>query len=79
MACTLHLDTDRPPHVPADDISLRLLGPDDGWRRRADRDSQFTRPFRASIVALARFIKDLVEEQAWKRARLIEPGVGVPD
>jgi methyltransferase (TIGR00027 family) len=55
---------DPPPHVLEDEIGMRLLAPDKDWRRREDMDPQFTRPFRASIVARARFIEDLVEEQA---------------
>jgi O-methyltransferase involved in polyketide biosynthesis len=47
-----------------DEIGLKLLAPDDDWRHRGDMDLQFTRPFRASIVARARFIEDLVVEQA---------------
>src|SRR5205807_4106669 len=38
--------------------------PDEGWRRRPDMDPHGTRLFRASIVARARFIEDLVVEQA---------------
>ena len=34
------------------------------WRSRGDMDPGFTRPFRASIVARARFIEDLVVEEA---------------
>jgi len=60
----LHVEVDPPPHVLEDQIGLRLLAPDEGWRRRRDMDPQFTRPFRASIVARARFIEDLVVEQA---------------
>ncbi len=115
----LHLEADAPPHVLEDDIGLRLLAPDKDWRSRGDMDPQFTRPFRASIVARARFIEDLVVEQAgrgleqyvilgagldsfaqrrpeiasglkvfevdppgpqaWKRRRLAELGLGVPD
>jgi len=47
-----------------DEIGLKLLAPHEGWRSRGDMDPQFTRPFRASIVARARFIEDLVVEQA---------------
>jgi methyltransferase (TIGR00027 family) len=115
----LHAEIDPPPHVLDDEIGLRLLAPDKDWRSRGDMDPQFTRPFRASIVARARFIEDLVMEQAgrglsqyvilgagldslaqrrpeigsrltvfevdrpgpqaWKRQRLIELGLGVPD
>ena len=59
----LHVEADPPPHVLEDRIGLKLLSPDDGWRNRGDMDPQFTRPFRASIVARARFIEDLVVEQ----------------
>jgi len=58
----LHLEVDSPPHVIEDDVGLKLVAPDDGWRSRADM-SPFTRVFRASIVARARFIDDLVAEQ----------------
>ncbi|MDE2201662.1 MAG: class I SAM-dependent methyltransferase [Burkholderiaceae bacterium] len=60
----LHLEIDAPPHVLEDRIGLTLLAPDLGWQQRGDMDPQFTRPFRASIVARARFIEDLVIEQA---------------
>ena len=60
----LHVQVDPPPHVLEDEIGLKLAAPDDGWRSRPDMDPQFTRPFRASIVARARFIEDLVVEQA---------------
>jgi len=60
----LHAEIDPPPHVLEDRIGLRLLAPDQDWRSRGDMDPQFTRPFRASIVARARFIEDLVVEQA---------------
>lgn len=60
----LHVEIDPPPHVLEDKIGLKLLAPDQGWRRREDMDPEFTRSFRASIVARARFIEDLVVEQA---------------
>uniref|UniRef100_C6BLQ2 S-adenosyl-L-methionine-dependent methyltransferase n=2 Tax=Ralstonia pickettii TaxID=329 RepID=C6BLQ2_RALP1 len=60
----LHLEIDALPHVLEDRIGLTLLAPDPGWQQRGDMDPQFTRPFRASIVARARFIEDLVIEQA---------------
>jgi len=59
----LHLELDSRPHVFVDDIGLRLVAPEEGWRDRPDM-SPFTRPFRASILARARFIEDLVAEQA---------------
>jgi methyltransferase (TIGR00027 family) len=60
----LHVEADAPPHVLDDRIGLQLLAPAADWRSRGDMDPQFTRPFRASIVARARFIEDLVVEQA---------------
>lgn len=59
----LHVLADSPPHVFDDTIGLDLAAPEEGWRERPDM-SAFTRPFRASILARARFIEDLVEEQA---------------
>jgi methyltransferase (TIGR00027 family) len=115
----LHAQIDAPPRIFEDEVGLRLVAPDEDWRRRPDMDADFTRPFRASIVARARFIEDLIVEQvkhgigqyvilgagldtfaqrrpemgsrltvfeidqpgpqAWKRRRLIELGLGVPD
>ena len=115
----LHVQIDAPPHVLEDEIGLQLAAPADGWQARPDMDPAGTRGFRASIVARARFIEDLVTEQAgrgvsqyvilgagldtfaqrrpeiaagmrvfevdqpgpqaWKRRRLAELGLGVPD
>jgi methyltransferase (TIGR00027 family) len=60
----MHVQVDPPPHVLDDEIGLRLAGPDDGWRRRPDMDQHATSRARASIVARARFIEDLVAERA---------------
>jgi O-methyltransferase involved in polyketide biosynthesis len=60
----MHVRFDPPPHVLDDEIGLDLAAPDEGWHRRPDMDPHFTRLFRASIVARARFIEDLVVEQA---------------
>jgi methyltransferase (TIGR00027 family) len=60
----MHVLVDPPPHVLEDEIGLRLAAPDEGWRRRPDMDPEATRLFRASIVARARFVEDLVVEQA---------------
>jgi len=65
----LHTQVDSPPHILSDDIGLRLVAPDEDWRLRPDMDPVFTRPFRASILARARFIEDMVLEQ-------VERGVG---
>ena len=59
----LHLEVDSPPHVFEDKVGLMLAAPDNGWRSRPDM-SPFTRPFRASILARARFVEAFVAEQA---------------
>jgi methyltransferase (TIGR00027 family) len=60
----LHAKIDPEPHVLEDEVGLRLAAPGEGWLRRPDMDPDFTKPFRASIVARARFIEDLVLEHA---------------
>lgn len=115
----MHVQVDPPPHVLEDEVGLRLAAPEDGWRSRPDMNPDATSRFRASIVARARFIEDLVVEQAglgvsqyvilgagldtfaqrrpeiasrlrvfevdqpgpqaWKRQRLIELGLGIPE
>lgn len=64
----MHVQVDSPPHVFEDEIGLLLAAPDDGWRSRPDMDPVGTRWFRASIVARARFVEDLVAEQAARGA-----------
>ena len=64
----LHVEVDAPPHVFEDEVGLQLAAPDDEWRSRPDM-SPFTKPFRASIVARARFIEDLVAEQVARGVR----------
>lgn len=59
----LHVKVDSPPYVLEDEVGLRLAAPNDDWLQRPDMDPQFTSGFRASIVARARFIEDLVTEQ----------------
>ncbi|WP_051054538.1 class I SAM-dependent methyltransferase [Frankia sp. QA3] len=59
-----HVQLDPPPHVFADEVGLRLAAPDGGWLRRPDMDPHATSRTRASIVARARLIEDLVVEQA---------------
>jgi methyltransferase (TIGR00027 family) len=63
----LHVEADGLPHVMEDTVGLKLLAPE-RWRARPDMDVQGTRIFRASIVARARFIEDLVIEQAQRGA-----------
>jgi methyltransferase (TIGR00027 family) len=60
----MHVQVDPSPHVLEDEIGLQLAAPDDGWHRRPDMDPHATSRARATIVARARFIEDLVVEQA---------------
>jgi methyltransferase (TIGR00027 family) len=60
----LHVEADPPPHVLTDEVGLRLVQPDPGWRDRPDMDLHATAGFRASIVARARFLDDLVVDRA---------------
>jgi methyltransferase (TIGR00027 family) len=62
----LHLEIDSAPHVITDKIGLQLIAPVDDWKARPDMDPQFTKMFRASIVARARYIDDLVIEHSKK-------------
>ncbi len=58
----LHVQIDSKPHVLVDEIGMKLID-EDHWRDRQDMHPQFSKSMRASIVARARFIEDLVEEQ----------------
>jgi methyltransferase (TIGR00027 family) len=60
----MHVEVDPPLHVLVDEIGVRLAAPGDGWRRRGDMDPQATSMYRAGMVARARFVEDLVVEQA---------------
>lgn len=60
----LHVQVDPPPHVLDDEIGLRLAAPSADWRRRPDMDPRAMSLVRAGIVARARFVEDLVAEQA---------------
>jgi methyltransferase (TIGR00027 family) len=60
----LHVELDPPPHVLDDTIGLRLADPDPDWRSRGDMHPDGTRAFRASIVARAQYLDDLVTEHA---------------
>lgn len=73
----LHVQADPPPHIFTDELGLRLLAPDDAWRHRPDMDPTFTKPFRASIVARARFIEDLVIERAQRVRQYVILGAGL--
>jgi methyltransferase (TIGR00027 family) len=60
----LHVEVDAEPHVLEDRLGLELVAPDAGWRDRGDMHPVGTAGFRAAIVGRARFIEDLVAEQA---------------
>ncbi len=62
----LHIQMDAKPHILEDEIGLKLIAPPDDWQQRPDMDVNFTKRLRASIVARARFIDDLVIEQVKK-------------
>lgn len=59
----MHVQIDAAPHVFEDEIGLRLVAPDEGWRSRPDMDPDATAGFRASTVSRARFVEDLVAEE----------------
>lgn len=59
----IHVQVDAPPHVWDDMVGLALPAPDEGWRRRPDMDIRGTSRFRASVVARARFVEELVPRQ----------------
>lgn len=59
----LHVEVDAPRHVFTDEIGLQLVNPDAGWRDRPDMNPKWTSGFRASILARARFVEDLVEQE----------------
>ncbi|HEY1817398.1 MAG TPA: class I SAM-dependent methyltransferase [Kofleriaceae bacterium] len=71
----MHAQVDSPPHVIDDELGLQLLAPDENWRQRPDMDPQGTRPFRASIVARARFIEDLVVDRALDQYVILGAGL----
>ena len=58
----LHVELDSPPHIFEDTLGLQLADPEPDWRARPDM-SAFTRPFRAAIVARARFVEDCLAKQ----------------
>lgn len=60
----MHVQHDPLPHVIEDEIGLKLVAPDESWRRRWDMDPEVSKLFRAVIVGRARFIEDLVTEEA---------------
>jgi len=67
----LHLQLDPPPHLIKDTVGLRLIGPRRGWNRMPGGGMQpgTLSRIRASIVARARFIEDML-------AGVVQQGVG---
>src|SRR2546430_17595872 len=59
----MHVQIDPPPHVLEDKIGLRLVAPEDDWRRRPDMDPHFASRFRASIVARPPLLEDTAPRQ----------------
>ncbi|WP_436488642.1 class I SAM-dependent methyltransferase [Chitinophaga sp. ARDCPP14] len=59
----LHVQIDPMPHIIEDETGLQLIAPDNGWQQRPDMSPDFTKRLRASMVARARFIEDLVIAQ----------------
>lgn len=59
----LHVQVDATPHILVDEKGLQLAAPDEGWRQRPDMNPDWTRSFRASILARSRFVEDRVAEQ----------------
>jgi methyltransferase (TIGR00027 family) len=58
----LHVEIDATPPILNDDLALKLVAPEPGWQERPDM--KYTKRLRASIVARARFIEDLIIEQS---------------
>lgn len=65
----LHVELDAPPRVLDDVVGLQLAAPDAGWRDRGDMHPQGTATFRASMVARARYVEDLVVARAAEGVR----------
>jgi methyltransferase (TIGR00027 family) len=58
----LHMQADAKPHILEDEMGFKLITPPEDWQERPDM--KFTKRLRASIVARARFIEDLIIEQS---------------
>lgn len=58
----LHVQADAAPHIIEDEVGLKLIAPPEGWQERPDM--KYTKRLRASIVARARFIEDIIIEQS---------------
>lgn len=60
----LHVFTDEKPYIFEDKVGFNLIQPETDWQERPDM--KYTKRLRASIVARARFVEDLVKEQIVK-------------
>jgi len=60
----MHVQVDAEPHILDDEVGLELIAPNGDWQQRPDMHPAFTKRLRASIVARARFIEDLIIEQS---------------
>jgi methyltransferase (TIGR00027 family) len=60
----LHMQVDAKPYIIEDGVGLKLVAPDEGWQERPDM--KYTKRLRASIIARARFVEDLIIEQSKK-------------
>jgi methyltransferase (TIGR00027 family) len=58
----LHVQVDAKPYILEDEIGLKMVAPPHDWQHRPDM--KFTKRLRASVVARARFIEDLIIEQS---------------
>ncbi len=63
----LHVLTDDKPYIIEDKIGYDLIKPEKDWQERPDM--KYTKRLRASIVARARFVEDIVKEQIAKDVR----------
>lgn len=59
----MHVRCDSAPHVFEDELGLRLVDPEGAMQPPPGMEPEVTGPLRASIVARARFIEDLVAER----------------
>lgn len=74
----MHVQLDPLPHIIVDEIGFKLLAPADNWRDRPDMDPDFTKRLRASMVARARFVEDLlVGQQALGISQYVILGAGL--
>jgi len=60
----LHIQVDAKPYIIEDEVGLKLVAPDEGWQERPDM--KYTKRLRASIVARAGFVEDLIIQQSTK-------------